>query len=35
MPIITIEIMKIINEREMNNKRKTNKDGNERGEQKL
>ena len=37
MPIISVEIMKIIDEREMqkNNKRKTNKDIKEQGEQKL
>ena len=37
MPIISVEIMKTIDEREMqkNNKRKTNKDRKEQGEQKL
>ena len=37
MPIISIEIMKTIDEREMqkNNKRNTNKDRKEQGEQKL
>ena len=36
MPIISVEIMKIIDERELqkNNKRKTNKDRKEQGEQK-
>ena len=37
MPIISVEIMKITDEREMKktNKRKTNKDRKEQGEQKL
>ena len=37
MPIISVEIMKTIDEREMqkNKKRKTNKDRKEQGEQKL
>ena len=36
MPIISVEIMKTIDQREMqNNKRKTNKDRKEQGEQKL
>ena len=37
MPIISVEIMKTIDEREMqkNNKRKTNKDRKEQEEQKL
>ena len=37
MPITSVEIMKTIAERQMqkNNKRKTNKDRNEQGEQKL
>ena len=37
MPIISVEIIKTIDEREMqkNNKRKTNKDKKEQGEQKL
>ena len=37
MPIICVEIMKTIDEREMqkNNKRKTNKDRKEQGEQKV
>ena len=37
MPMISVEIMKTVDEREMqkNNKRKTNKDRKEQGEQKL
>ena len=37
MPIISVEILKTIDEREMpkSNKRKTNKDRNEQGEQKI
>ena len=37
MPIVSVEIMKTIDEREMqkNKKRKTNKDRKEQGEQKL